>query len=62
MQPIRPGELDRVPPGYRAAIVGGRVVAWAETLKELHEAMARKGYKRDEYGVIKVPEHDLLVI
>jgi len=61
LQPIKPGELDRVPPGYWAAIVEGRVVAWASTLKELREIMTRMGYKRDEYGVIKVPSHDLLV-
>jgi hypothetical protein len=46
-QPIRPGELDKVPPGYWAAIVDGRVVAWARTLKELREVMARKGFKRE---------------
>jgi len=62
VQPIRPGELDKVPPGYWAAIVDGRVVAWARTLKELREMMAQKGFKRDEYGVIKVPSHDLLVV
>ena len=61
LQPIKPGELDKVPPGYWAAVVDGRVVAWASTLKELREVMARMGYKRDEYGVIKVPGHDLLV-
>jgi hypothetical protein len=62
VQPIRPGELDKVPPGYWAAIVNGRVVAWARTLKELREIMAQKGFKKDEYGVIKVPSHDLLVV
>mgnify|MGYP001772986800 FL=1 len=62
VQPIKPGELDKVPPGYWAAIVDGSVVAWARTLKELREIMARKGFKRDEYGVIKVPSHDLLVV
>ena len=62
LQPIKPGELDRVPPGYWAAIVEGRVVAWASTLKELREIMTRMGYKKDEYGVIKVPSHDLLVV
>ncbi len=62
IQPIKPGELDKVPPGYWAAIVDGRVVAWARTLKELREIMAQKGYKREEYGVIKVPSHDLLVV
>lgn len=62
VQSIKPGELDKVPPGYWAAIVDGRVIAWARTLKELREIMARKGYKKDEYGVIKVPAHDLLVV
>jgi len=62
MQPIKPGELDKVPPGYWAAVVDGRVVAWARTLKELCEEMARRGYKKDEYSVIKVPSHDLLVV
>ncbi|BAN89681.1 DUF5678 domain-containing protein [Aeropyrum camini] len=62
VQPIRPGELDKVQPGYWAAIVDGRVVAWARSLKELREIMAQKGFKRDEYGVIKVPSHDLLVV
>ena len=61
-QLIEPGELDKVPPGYWAAVVKGRVVAWARTLKELREIMSRKGYRRDEYGVIKVPSHDLLVV
>ena len=62
VQPIKPGELDKVPPGYWAAIVDGHVAAWARTLKELREIMTRKDYKRDEYGVIKVPGHDLLVV
>ena len=62
VQPIRPGELDKVPPGYWAAIVDGCVVAWARTLKELREIMAQKGFRRDEYGVIKVPSQDLLVV
>ena len=62
VQPIRPGELDKVPPGYWAAVVDGRVVAWAETLRELRRVMSRKGFKREEYGVIKVPSHDLLVV
>lgn len=59
---IKPGELDRVPPGYWAAIVDGRVVAWARTLEELRRTMARKGFGREEYSVIKVPSHDLLVV
>ncbi len=62
VQPIKPGELDKVPFGYWAAVVDGRVIAWARTLKELREIMARKGFKRDEYGIIKVPSHDLLVV
>jgi len=62
VQPIRPGELDKVPPGYWAAIMDGCVVAWARTLKELREIMAQKGFRRDEYGVIKVPSQDLLVV
>ncbi|MCD6301700.1 MAG: hypothetical protein J7L82_06490 [Staphylothermus sp.] len=62
LQPVKPGELDKVPPGYWAAIVDGHVVAWARTLEELREIMAQKGYKKDEYGVIKVPRHDLLVV
>jgi len=62
MQPIKPGELDKVPPGYWAAVVGGCVIAWARTLKELREEMSRRGYKKDEYSVIKVPSHDLLVV
>ncbi len=62
VEPIKPGELDKVPPGYWAAIVDGHVVSWARTLKELREIMSQKGYKRDEYGVIKVPSHDILVV
>lgn len=62
MQPIKPGELDKVLPGYWAAVVDGRVVAWARTLKELREEMACRSYKKDEYSVIKVPSHDLLVV
>ncbi|MHC1628009.1 MAG: DUF5678 domain-containing protein [Candidatus Nezhaarchaeales archaeon] len=59
---LKPGELNKVPPGYWAAIIDGRVIAWARTLKELREIMVHKGYKKDEYGVIKVPSHDLLVV
>ncbi len=62
LQPIKPGELDKVPPGYWAAVVEGRVVAWASTLRELREVMERMGFKKDEYGIIKVPSHDLLVV
>ncbi len=62
VQPIKPGELDKVPLGYWAAVVDGRVVAWARTLKELREIMAQRGCMKDEYGVIKVPSHDLLVV
>ncbi len=36
---IKPGELDKVPPSKWVAIVDGRVVAWADTLKELHKIM-----------------------
>jgi len=61
LQPIKPGELDKVPPGYWAAVVDGCAIAWARTLKELREEMARRGYRKDEYSVIKVPSHDLLV-
>lgn len=61
-QPIKPGELDKVPPGYWAAVVDGSVVTWARTLRELREVMAEKGFKKEEYGVIKVPSHDLLVV
>ena len=62
LQPIKPGELDKVPPGYWAAIVDGCVVVWAKDLKKLREIMTQRGFKRDEYGVIKVPSHDLLVV
>ena len=62
LQPIKPGELDKVPPGYWAAIVDGRVVAWASTLRELREIMTQMGFKKDEYSIIKVPSHDLLVV
>ena len=62
MQPIKPGELDKVPPGYWAAIVDGRAIAWARILEELRKITARKGYERNEYGIIKVPGHDLLVV
>ena len=62
LQPIKPGELDKVPPGCWAAIVDGHVVAWARTLKDLREIMAYKSYKKNECGVIKVPSHDLLVV
>ncbi len=59
---VRPGELDKVPPGKWAAIKDGKVIAWANTLKELRKIMEEKGYSRDEYYVIKVPSHDLLVV
>ncbi len=58
---VKPGELDRVPPGYWAAIVDGRVVAWADSLQKLISVMENKGYKRSEYAVIKVPPDELLV-
>ena len=58
---IRRGELDKVPPSYWAAIVDGRVVAYARTLEELEKIMERKGYRKGSYGVVKVPSHDLLV-
>ncbi len=59
---VRPGELDRVPPGKWAAIKDGKVVAWADSLEELRRVMEKKEYKRDEYYVIKVPSHDLLIV
>ncbi len=59
---VKHGELDRVPPGKWAAIKDGKVVAWANSLEELRRVMEKKGYKRDEYYVIKVPSHDLLVV
>ncbi len=58
---VKPGELDRVPPGYWAAIVDGRVIAWADSLQKLLSIMESKGYKRNEYAVIKVPPDELLV-
>ena len=58
---VKPGELDRIPPGYWAAIVDGKVVAWAASLQKLLSVMENKGYKRDEYAVIKVPPDELLV-
>ena len=39
---VRPGELDKVPPGYWAAIIDGRVVAWAKSLAELREVMRKR--------------------
>ena len=62
MEPIKSGELDKVPLGYWAAVVDGRVVGWARTLSELRIIMTKKGYKKNEYGIIKVPSHDLLVV
>lgn len=59
---VKHGELDRVPPGKWAAIKDGKVVAWANSLEEFRRVMEKKGYKRDEYYVIKVPSHDLLVV
>ncbi len=59
---VRPGELDKVPPGKWAAIKDGEVIAWADTLQKLRNIMERKGFKRDEYYVIKVPSHNLLVV
>ena len=58
---VKPGELDRIPPGYWAAIVDGKVVAWAASLQKLLSMMESKGYKRGEYAVIKVPPDELLV-
>ncbi|MEB3772626.1 MAG: hypothetical protein GSR82_02975 [Desulfurococcales archaeon] len=40
---VKPGELDRVPPGYWAAIVDGKVVAWAISLQKLLSIMESKG-------------------
>ncbi len=61
MQLVEPGELDKVPPGYWAAVVHGKVVAWADSLQDLLLIMEKKGYKRNEYAVIKVPPDELLV-
>ncbi len=61
MQLVEPGELDRVPPGYWAAVVNGKVVAWANSLQDLLSMMEKKGYKRNEYAVIKVPPDELLI-
>ncbi len=58
---VKPGELDRVPPGYWAAIIDGKVVAWADSLQKLLSIMESRGYKRSEYAVIKVPPDELLV-
>ncbi len=58
---VKPGELDRVPPGYWAAIIDGKVVAWAKSLQELLMIMESKGYKKGEYAVVKVPPDELLV-
>ena len=58
---VEPGELDRVPPGYWAAIIDGKVVAWADSLQKLLSIMESRGYKRNEYAVIKVPPDELLV-
>ena len=58
---VKPGELDRAPPGYWAAVVDGRVVAWADSLQKLLSVMESKGYERNEYAVIKVPPDELLV-
>ena len=59
---IKKGELDRVPEGYWAAIVDGRVVAYARSLEELEKIMRKRGYEKGSYGVIKVPSHNLLVV
>ena len=61
IQLVEPGELDRVPSGYWAAVVDGRVVAWADSLRDLLTVMERRGYKRNEYAVIKVPPDELLI-
>ena len=50
-----------MPPGKWAAVKDGRVLAWASSLEELRKIMEEKGYRRDEYYVVKVPSHDLLV-
>ncbi len=59
---VKPGELDKVPPGKWAAIKDGKVIAWADTLKELIETMEKMGYNRRDYAVIKVPSHDIFVV
>ncbi|MCS7365467.1 MAG: DUF5678 domain-containing protein [archaeon GB-1867-035] len=59
---IRPGELDKVPRGKWAAVRDGVVVAWADTLEKLRKVMKEKGFRRDEYYVIKVPRHDLMIV
>ncbi|RLG75261.1 MAG: hypothetical protein DRO12_05745 [Thermoprotei archaeon] len=48
---VKPGELDKVPPGKWAAIKDGKAVAWPNSLEELRRVMERKGYKRGEYYV-----------
>ncbi len=59
---VKPGELDKVPPSKWAAIKNGKVLEWADSLEKLRRIMKRKGYKRTEYYVIKVPGHNLLVV
>ncbi len=44
---VKPGELDRVPPGYWSAIIDGKVVAWAKSLQELLMIVESKGYKKN---------------
>jgi len=61
MQLVKPGELDKVPPGYWAAVVNGKVVVWADNLWDLLSIMEKRGYKRNEYAVIKVPPDELLI-
>ncbi|MEB3779065.1 MAG: DUF5678 domain-containing protein [Desulfurococcales archaeon] len=58
---VKPGELDQIPPGCWAAIIDGKVIAWADSLQKLLSIMENKGYKRNEYAVIKVPPDELLV-
>ena len=59
---VKPGELNKVPPGKWAAVKDGIVIAWADTLEKLRKTMKKRKYKRDEYYVVKVPSSDLMVV
>lgn len=61
MNLLKLGE-NKVPSGRWAAVKDGIVIAWADTLERLRRVMERKGFRRDEYYVVKVSGDDLMVV
>ncbi len=62
LQPVKTDKLDRVPPGYWAAIVDGCIVVWVLTLKRATQDNGTKRLQERQVWIIKFSSHDLLVV